>query len=278
METTQITALDHVLRALPACSHLRKVVIITKCASTDAMKNLLQLTPATKLRLVLETEHWVAMADEIRQGRCKIKYLSLSMNQGDATKAVKAVASAIRLDQNLEHITLRMENGFTDEAGMALAEALTVNKTLRGMSLSVISLQMISVSFQPMNVSRNDQNRATLGAKAYEAFAAMMRGNTILVLKLPPFETAGADERLLESRKQMFIEHRLNQVGRGRLLASSQTTREAYVDALHELNSYNVNNSPAFQVSCMYSLLLLNPAIYMLRVDDTSDSGELKVR
>jgi hypothetical protein len=78
-------------------------------------------------------------------------------------------------------------------------------------------------------------------------------------MKLPPFKTAGADERLRESRKQMVIEQRLNQVGRGRLL-SRQTTREEWADALHELNSYNVNDSPAFRVSCLYSLLRLNPS------------------
>jgi hypothetical protein len=270
METTQITALDPVFRAFPACPHLRKVTIMTKCASTDAVKYLLQLKPATDLRLLLETDQLLAVADEIRQGRCRIKHLRLSMIQGarsDATEAVKAVASAIRLDQNLEHISLRMENGFTDEAGMALAEALTVNKTMHELRLSV----------KPVHVSRNVQNKATLGAQAYEAFSSMVRVNTSLVLKLPTFETASADERLLKSRKQMRIEMRLNQVGRGRLLSSPrQTTREEYVDALHELNSYNVNS--AFQVSCLYSLLLLNPAICMLRVDDTSDSGELKSR
>jgi hypothetical protein len=124
---------------------------------------------------------------------------------------------------------------------VALAKALTVNKTLRKIDLH--------------------HCEATLGAQAYEAFSAMLRVNTNLVLKLPPFGPDGADERLNGSRKQMRIELRLNQVGRGRLLASRQTTREEYVDALNELNSYNVDESPAFQVSCLYSLLRLNPSI-----------------
>jgi hypothetical protein len=64
----------------------------------------------------------------------------------------------------------------------------------------------------------------------------------------------------------------LNKVGRGRLLASRQTTREEYVDALYELSPDSVDDSPAFRVSCLFSLLLLNPAIYMLRVDDTSET------
>jgi hypothetical protein len=48
-------SLDPVLRALPACPHLRKVLIVTNCASADAMKNLLQLRPATALHF--RSEH-----------------------------------------------------------------------------------------------------------------------------------------------------------------------------------------------------------------------------
>lgn len=41
--------------------------------------------------------------------------------RSEATEATKALASAIRLDRSLEHLTLMMENGFTDEAGVALS-------------------------------------------------------------------------------------------------------------------------------------------------------------
>jgi hypothetical protein len=241
-EAAQITAVDPVLWALPACPHLRKVVIMTKCASADARKNLLQLPSVTNLRLVLETDHWLAVVDEIRQGRFNVQRLTLAMFQGarsEGTKAVQALASAIQLDRNLLHLVLEMENWFTGEAAVALAEALTVNKTLRMITLSEV----------------------TLDAQAYEAFSAMLRVNTSLVLNLPSFEPTGADERLLESRNKLLIEQRLNQVGRGRLMASRQTTREEYVTALHELNSYNANDSPAIRVSCMYSLLRLNPSV-----------------
>jgi hypothetical protein len=249
--TAQSTALDPVIRALPACPHLREVVIVTKCASDDAMKNLLQLQSATDLHLVLERDHWLAVADEIRQGRYNVQNLTLIMLQAtrsEANEAVQAVASAIRLDQNLENLYLKMENGFADEAGVALAEALTVNTTLRKIDLST------SVHYTGRDASTN----ATLGAQSYEAFSAMLRVNTSLVLRLPPLETAGADERLRESRKQMIIEQTLNAVGRGRLLASRLTTREEYVDALNELN---FDGSPSFSVSCMYSLLRLNPDV-----------------
>jgi hypothetical protein len=89
----------------------------------------------------------------------------------------------------------------------------------------------------------------------------MLRVNTSLLLKLPQIETDGANAELLESRNQMVIEQRLNEVGRGRLLASRQTTKEEYVDSLHELGSYDVGDSTAFQVSCLYSLLRLNPSV-----------------
>jgi hypothetical protein len=236
--------LDLVFRTLLASPHLRKVMVMTKYASCDVMKSLLQLRPATKLRLLLDAEQWLAVADEIRRGRCEVKRLLIVMDHGcsrsEATEGIKAIARAIQLDCNLEHLTLGMD--FTNEAGVALADALTVNTTLRIIKLS---------------------SRVALNAHSYDAFSAMLRVNTSLILKLPPFETDGADAKLLDSRNQMVIEQRLNKVGRGRLLASTLTTREDYVDALHELGSCNVDDSPAFQISCLYSLLRLCPAVCM---------------
>jgi hypothetical protein len=234
-----------VLRALPACPHLREIHILTDCASADAVKNLLQLQSAADLHLVLEKEYWLAVTDEIRRGRCNVQTLTFAMMQetrSKATEAVKAVASAIQMDRNLQRLTLTMEDGFTDEASVALAEALTVNKTLRKITLSTT-----------VRLSRQSYNRATLGAPAFKGFSAMLRVNMSLALDLPPYKAGGADERLRESRKQVRIEQRLNEVGRGRLMTSRQTTKEDYVDALNELNSQNDHNSPAFQVSCLYS-------------------------
>jgi hypothetical protein len=245
---SDITAVDPVLWALPACPHLRKVLIGTKCGSADALKNLLQMHEATELHLILKTEHLLAVTDEIRHGRCNVKGLLLCMSRGaisEATEAMQALASAIRWDCNMEHLTLEVENGFTDEVGVALAEALMVNKSLVKITLGFL----------------HKHNQYTFGVHAYDAFSAMLRVNTSLVLYLPPFELTGrVDARLLESRNKMLIEQRLNQVGRGRLMASRQTSEE-YVDALHELNSFNVRDPPAFQVSCLYSLLRLNPSV-----------------
>jgi hypothetical protein len=252
-EVAQITAIDPVLCALQACPHLRKVVIMTKCASFDAIKNLLQLHSATDLRLVLEMNEWLAVTDEIRRGRYNVRKLALNKAEGtrsEATEAIKAVASAIRMDCKMESLVLRIEEVcFSDEAGVVLAEALAVNKTLR---------KIIIILFEN-----------TLGALVYEAFSVMLRANAKLAMEFPLFRTAGANERLHESREQMAIEQRLNQVGRGKLLASTQTTRGEWLDALNELNSTNVEDSPlanvddshACQVGCLYRLLRLNPSV-----------------
>jgi hypothetical protein len=246
LQATHIPSLDPVLHALSACPHLQKVIIKTEHASANAIKKLLQLSPAAELRLaLLKKEDWFAVANEIRQGRCNVRKLTLAMRKvtrSDATEAVKAVASAIRLDRNLEHLQLQMQNGFTDEAGVALAEALTVNTTLRKICYG--------------------HNKVTLGAPSYEAFAAMLRVNTNLVLNLPRLDTVACDETLVNHYNQMRIEQRLNKVGRGRLLAPSNHTRtEEWVDALHKLSACAENDDPSFDVSCLYSLLRLNPAV-----------------
>jgi hypothetical protein len=78
-EAAQSAALDPLLRALAASPHLQGVVTATTWASDDAMQNLLQLGPAADLRLVLERDHWLAVTDEIRQGRCNVQRLTLAM-------------------------------------------------------------------------------------------------------------------------------------------------------------------------------------------------------
>jgi hypothetical protein len=251
LEAAQNTIFDPVLQALSACPHLKIVTILTEFASADAIRNLLHLPTDTDLSLGLTPDHWPAMADEIRLGRCLIKNLSLDMipsSSSEDTVAVKAVASAIRKDHHLESLELRMENGFTDEAGVTLAEALKINKTLRMLILDDGWWDGDPVHSKP-----------SLGAQAYEAFGAMLRVNASIELNLPPFDDAVGDQRLVDSCNQMRIEQGLNNVGRGRLLSSSLTTRKEWVDALHELSSNVVDEASAFRVSCLYSVLRSNP-------------------
>jgi hypothetical protein len=123
-EAGQNADFDPVLQVLSACPYLHDIFIMTEFASVDAIRNLLQLPTDTGLHLALTPVQWLAVADEIRLGRCLIKNLILDMFQCssfESTEAVKAVASAIREDHHLESLVLRMEDGFTDEAGVALA-------------------------------------------------------------------------------------------------------------------------------------------------------------
>jgi hypothetical protein len=71
-------SVDTIIRALPACPHLRKVDIATERASADALKYLLQLHSATDLHLRPTTDQWSAVTDEIRQGRCNVQRLTMS--------------------------------------------------------------------------------------------------------------------------------------------------------------------------------------------------------
>jgi hypothetical protein len=175
----------------------------------------------------------LGVADDIRRGRCNVQELiiTLAMHQGttpDAPEAVKAVASAIRLDQKLDHLRLEVEDGFTDEAGAALSEGLAVNTNLCKIILSSI-MCITELRWVP-----------------------------------PPSTHSVLRVNMRRERKahiQMRIEQRLNKVGRRKLLSSGQTPREEWADALHELNFYNVHDSPAFQISCLHSLLRLNPSV-----------------
>jgi hypothetical protein len=71
----------------------------------------------------------------------------------------------------------------------------------------------------------------------------------------------------------MLLEQALNEVGRGRLLASRQTPREEWVNAMNALNSSNVDDTPDFRVSCLYSLLRLNPSVCLLELNDPTNPG-----
>jgi hypothetical protein len=236
---------------------------MTAFASAGAIRSLLQLPTYMVLGLALPPDQWLAVADEIRLGRCLIKRLNLDLfasSSSEATEAVKAVASAIQEDRHLEFLELRMEDGFTDEAGVALAEALTINKTLR-----VLCLEDNLCDTDPVFT------KAYLGVQAFEAFVAMLRVNISLNLDLPE-DTFDDDHPGIESLKQISIEQRLNEVGRGRLLASDQTPRAEWVNALQELTATNWYDD-AFNVSCLHNLLRLNPSVCMLELNDTTDFG-----
>jgi hypothetical protein len=100
--------------------------------------------------------------------------------------------------------------------GVALAKALTINKTLR----------MLCLSADAVMTNRDEDNKVALGPQSYKAFSAMHLVNTSVAVTLPDFDAANADESNILSFNQMLIEQGLNEDGRGRLLSSSQTPRE----------------------------------------------------
>jgi hypothetical protein len=181
-EAAQKNAFDPVVQALSACPHLHEIFVITKFASADAIRNLLKLPIDTVLNFGLAPDQWLAVADEIRLGRCLIKYRNLDMarsSSSEATEAVKAVGSAIREDCHLESLELNMEDGFTDEAGVALAEAFRINKTFR---MLILDDNLFASNAAHINT------KASLGAQqAYKAFGTMLRVNTSINLYLPTF-------------------------------------------------------------------------------------------
>jgi hypothetical protein len=77
-------------------------------------------------------------------------------------------------------------------------------------------------------------------------------------------KAADAGERPVDSRNQMRIEQGLDLVGCGVLLSSSQTTREeVWIDSLNELTSSYVDESLAFRVSRLSSLVHFNPLVFI---------------
>jgi hypothetical protein len=81
---------------------------VTERASADTMKDLLQMQSAPELRLEPKiTDHWLAVTDAIRQNRCNVRKLILSMPRwtiSEATEAVQVLASAIQMNPRLRCI------------------------------------------------------------------------------------------------------------------------------------------------------------------------------
>jgi hypothetical protein len=109
LEAAQSTAFDQLFRVLSVCPHFQLITIVTYFASADAIRNLLQPSTDTALTLGLTPDQWLAVADEIRLGRCFIKELFLMLphrSSFNTTEAVKVLASAIREDRHLESLML----------------------------------------------------------------------------------------------------------------------------------------------------------------------------
>jgi hypothetical protein len=116
---------DCVIWALIACPHLEMVTITTTSASADAMKTF----TAEEDNLRSSTEHRTLVGGGRRDSTGSLQcqrplssYVPQHDSSSESTEAVKAIASAIWFDRHLECLVLEMAYGFTDEAGVALAE------------------------------------------------------------------------------------------------------------------------------------------------------------
>jgi hypothetical protein len=214
--------------------------------------------------LILEggVDSWLVIADEIRNGFFRPETLVLvrttASSAFETTEAIQVMIGAIECNSSLRKLSLYSTTGFSDEMGVTLAKALTVNTTMAQICLRNTCKASNSAyhSSQPPN---------TLGAEAYKAFIAMLKINMNIRLKLPNLES-DADSETRVQQSLMRIERNLNEAYCGSLVASNQTTREEWVNALQRLNDSCEKNeincgTGSFHLSCVYSMLQLNPGL-----------------
>jgi len=216
--------------AIAACPHIQHVIFCCNRATEESILALARSPTLQYLKLRnASQESWLLLNEEIRQGRCHIKNLILtrasmelsreSLNLDDVTNNLKIMASTIAQNRTVELILLYppKPKGVTNEGGVAFAEALQVNTTLRKLTLVGTTVDKI------------------FDKDAYKAFAEMLQVNRGIELMLPP-PVNGADEETQTQYGRMCIEHWLNKdSGLGDLLDSNQTTRDDWVDALRKL-------------------------------------------
>jgi hypothetical protein len=253
--------LDPLFRALALCPRLRSVQIWTDAVNyvtPGAVRELLVRAPAVLTYLDLKaTDCWEVVAEIIGQESCMIQTLKLSTLRcpGGGSAGAVSLARAVGLNRHIQSLTLRVGTGFTDVLGVALAQALQVNTTLR---------ELILVDQWDYGFRTTDH----MNIAAYQALRNMLRVNTSVVLKVPALDCRWSPDLADIVRPyydRMLIEMRLNAAGRGGLmLVGSQASRAAWVNTLHELNAQEKNDDDDLQVDCLFTLLKLNPSICQL--------------
>jgi hypothetical protein len=258
-----IVAFDALLQALIPCPKLRTAKIGTERIPEDTLRLLLRAPTFTSLHMLATMDEWLVVANELQQNTACLKELVLSSHftKSDTNKAIGALATAIQQDEHLVRLRLEMCNGYTDDAGVALAEAMRLNTVLRH-----VDLDENGGCGEASGDTRN-----TMGCTAYKALTAMAVTRSDLKLGVPVVDKSAstADK---EQYARMRIELRLNAVGRRQLLATSPTTREAWVNGLVKLNtrSTDAQGNRNIQVDCLYTFLLLNPTVCHLDDDATA--------
>jgi len=248
------------LIATGAC--LRKVAIVNQNLTRDDVRCLSRSPNLNHLYLEGTVDSWLVIADEIRNGRFRPETMALIRTTASSAletdDAIQAIIGALECDSSLRNLGICSITGFTDEMGVALAKALTVNTTLEKIYLKN--------KYPTLNHPLHQQSQPpkVLGAKACKALAAMLKTKKILFrLELPGIKSDADSETMLQ-HFLMCIEIYLTNAGRGSLVMSNQTTREEWINVLQDLDvtvSKEQNKRSSFQLSCLYSMLQLNPGI-----------------
>ena len=251
----QTTTRSPQLIAAAAC--LRQVRIVNQNLTRDDVRCLSRSLSINKLILEGGVDSWLVIADEIRNGFFRPETLVLvrttASSAFETAEAIQVILGAIECNSSLRKLSLYSTTGFSDEMGVALAKALTVNTT------------MVWIDLQNTYTTSNSayhpsQPPNTLGAEAYKEFIAMLKINMNVRLKLPNLKS-DADSETRVQQSLMRIESNLNEAYCGSLVTSNQTTREEWVNALQRLNDSCKNDGASFHLSCVYSMLQRNPSL-----------------
>jgi hypothetical protein len=255
--TMRTTATPRSPQLIAAAACLRQVIIVNHSLTSDDVRCLSRSLSLNELCLVGSVEGWLVIADEIRNGYFRPKTLVLVRTTAysalETAEAIQVMLGAIQCNGSLRKLNLHSTTGFSDEMGVALAKALTVNTTMVW-----IDLQNTFTTSNPAFLP--SQPPKTLGAEAYKAFIAMLKINMNIRLKLPNLKS-DADFEARMQHSLMRIELQLNSADRGSLVTSNQTTREEWVHTFQRLNDSCKNDGASFHLSCVYSMLQRNPGL-----------------
>ena len=241
---------------IPAAACLRQVRIVEHSLTRDDVRCLSRSLSLYKLILEGGVDSWLVIADEIRNGFFRPETLVLVRTTAcsalETAEAFQVMIGAIQFNGSLRKLNLYSTTGFSDEMGVALAKALTVNTTL-------VQLDLQNTFTTSNSTYHPSQPLKAFGAEAYTAFIAMLKINMNIRLELPDLKS-DADSETRVQQSLMRIELQLNYADRGSLVASNQTTREEWVNALQRLNDSCEKNeincgTGSFHLSCVYSML-----------------------
>lgn len=244
-----VPTLDPLLFSLTSWPNLRKARIKLNCnkiKDESILRLLLRSKSLKELTLDgLTSSQWMLIMDEITQGQHSLAMLDLSLaSSKGSNECALAAANVIQHDSVLQSLTLRVSSGFSNDAGVAFAHALTVNTTLQELDLMEGSDAHVKDRF---------------GSESYQAMAEMLKVNTDHQLIVPMSSSPISEANVVSDYTEMVLEMELNRIGRGRL--SPAASRAEWVQGLLDCKNVESSFAPNLDISCMFALLRLNPSV-----------------